>query len=571
MKKTSLALAALLTSMAVCGAAAGCSPRKEQEQINTDKTQLYVGTFDGGFGDDWLYGVKARFEEKYKDVSFEEGKKGVQVYITAEANYRADKYIDLFATSREEIMFTESFDYDEYKKRGLVLDISEAVTKPLNYDFITKETAEGEETVTLESKLNEDYKKFYGEGGEYYAIPFYRANYGISYDVDMFEKENFYFAAEGYGDSDGFVRGPDDPRSPGPDGDPDTAYDNGLPATFDDFFKLCDKMVRSGITPFIWSGSVHEYLLSFLENMQVNLDGAAQSKIFRDFEGHADKLVKSINADGSLELYEEDLVPETVYKLLTSSAGRYYALNFLHDIIANKNYYDESRCFSTAYDHLSAQRTFLLSKFEGSIKDTAMIIDGSWWENEANPTFEEMEEMYGAPAAKENRRFAMMPLPKATEEQVGEPYTIQEQSAACFVNANIAEFKIPLALEFLQFCHTQESLVEFSQITNSIKPYTYTMTDEEKSKMSNYGQSLYDIAQHAVFVPDFSTSPNYKRTGISMGKYWTAQFVDGSTQGYPSRAFYGNSKLSAKEYFEGFTKYYTQERWTSSAGPFDKQ
>jgi len=56
-----------------------------------------------------------------------------------------------------------------------------------------------------------------------------------------------------------------------------------------------------------------------------------------------------------------------------------------------------------------------------------------------------------------------------------------------------------------------------------------------------------------------------------MGKYWTAQFVDGSTQGYPSRAFYGNSKLSAKEYFEGFTKYYTQERWTSSAGPFDKQ
>lgn len=104
-----------------------------------------------------------------------------------------------------------------------------------------------------------------------------------------------------------------------------------------------------------------------------------------------------------------------------------------------------------------------------------------------------------------------------------------------------------------------------------MKPYTYTMTDEEKSKMSNYGQSLYDIAQHAVFVPDFSTSPNYKRTGISMGKYWTAQFVDGSTQGYPSRAFYGNSKLSAKEYFEGFTKYYTQERWTSSAGPFDKQ
>ena len=61
--------------------AAACDGRtggkNSAEKIDATKTQLYVGTYDGAYGDEWLYAVKTRFEEKYKDVSFESGKTGV--------------------------------------------------------------------------------------------------------------------------------------------------------------------------------------------------------------------------------------------------------------------------------------------------------------------------------------------------------------------------------------------------------------------------------------------------------------------------------------------------------------
>ncbi len=566
MKKICFLLAMIL-SITFFGA---CRPGTSGgEALDTNKTQLYVGTYDGGYGDAWLYAAKERFEEKYADVSFEKGKTGVQVYITKDINYRANSMLETFADSREEIMFSESLDYEEYQTRGLLLDITEAVTKPLNYDFIRDgQTMEDEESATIESKFNsEKIAPYYGEEGTYYAIPFWTANYAIMYDVDLFYDECFFFAADGYGDSEGFIRGPEDPLSPGPDGDPATTYDNGTPATFEEFFKMCNKMVRQNIVPFIWSGAIHEYLLCFMEALMMDYLGAAEGQVFYDFGGHLDHQVSGFDANGDPILYSEDLTPATTYKYLTKSAGRYYALEFLHDIIANKNYYDENRCFSTAYDHLAAQRYFILSKFESSMRTTAMLIDGSWWQNECDSTFTEMESRYGQAASKENRRFAIMAMPKVDETEIGKP-TVHSVEGACYINANIAEWKIPLALEFLQFVHTRESLVEFSQITNTVRPYTYEMSEEELSEMTYYGRSVYELRKNADTVVSYSPSPDFRRTNIYLGKYWISEFTDGSTQGYPSRAFYADANLTARAYFEGFTAYYDTAMWTDMAGPF---
>lgn len=570
MKKVCLILSIILSFSMFAAACDGRTGSKNSaEKIDATKTQLYVGTYDGAYGDEWLYAVKTRFEEKYKDVSFESGKTGVQVYITKDVDYRADSMINTFANSREEIMFSESLNYQEYKNAGLLLDITDVVTKPLNYDFILENTAEDEESATIESKFtSEAAAEFFGEGGEYYAIPFYTANYGIMYDVDLFEEENLFFAADGYGDSEGFVRGPEDPKSNGPDNDPLTEYDNGLPATYEDFFKLCDKMVRSNITPLIWAGSVHEYLLSFMENLMMDYLGQEEGQIFYNFGGQADKLISGFNADGTPQLYSETLTPATTYKILSQSAGRYYALSFLHDIVANKNYYDENRCFSTAYDHLAAQRYYIMSKFESSMKTTAMLIDGTWWENEVSETFTEMESRYGDVASRHTRRFGFMPMPKVSEEQVGEPSTVLASDGQCYINANIAEWKIPLAKEFLQFVHTNESLAEFSILTNTVRPYDYEMTEEQLSEMTYYGRTVYEFRKNANTVAAYSPTSDFKRTNIYMGKYWISKFSDGTTQGYPSRAFYGNSSLTARDYFEGFSLQYTAQSWSSLAGPF---
>ena len=52
---------------------------RPEKVVDLTKTQLNVMTFRAGFGDDWLYELEDRFEEAYKNVSYEDGKVGVQV------------------------------------------------------------------------------------------------------------------------------------------------------------------------------------------------------------------------------------------------------------------------------------------------------------------------------------------------------------------------------------------------------------------------------------------------------------------------------------------------------------
>ena len=84
MKKIAVTLIAGV--LALSGVACG----GETEQINENQTQLFVTAFEGGYGVDWLKAIKTRFEAQYANVSFEEGKTGVQVIIKPERNLTQD-------------------------------------------------------------------------------------------------------------------------------------------------------------------------------------------------------------------------------------------------------------------------------------------------------------------------------------------------------------------------------------------------------------------------------------------------------------------------------------------------
>ena len=97
------------------------------EAIDTSKTQLYVGNFDGGYGTKWMDELERRFEEKYANFSFEEGKKGIQVLVDNKKSYTADDMLNVLAASDREVLFVSGQKFYKMLDANLLMDISDIV------------------------------------------------------------------------------------------------------------------------------------------------------------------------------------------------------------------------------------------------------------------------------------------------------------------------------------------------------------------------------------------------------------------------------------------------------------
>ena len=550
MKKIAMiGLASLLAFGSVACSGGGGGGNKN---IDATKTQLNVTTFEGGYGTGWLEAVKARFEEAYAEVELEPGKKGVQVWIKEDRNLTHEMLVQNLEGSEQEVFFTEAVNYGDLQERGLLYDISSMVTGTI-----------AGETTSIEGKMRDVHKDYFkADDGKYYGIPFYEANYGIIYDVDLFEKELLYFAAEGKGDKNGFVKTENTARSNGPDGKAGTA-DDGLPATYDDFFKLCDNMVSKGITPITWNGKNPQYVNALVEALQADYEG--QESMFVNYSNDGTvELVESINDDGSLNMYEVDITEENGYLTWTRQAGKYYGLKFVERLTANENYYVKKDVVSPSYEHLDAQNAFITGKFIDSNPTYGMLIDGSWWHNESSNTFKAAAKKFGEQkAGAMARRYSFMPLPKATQEKVGEDFNILEVNRSiCFVNGNLEAKKATVVKEFLQFCHTNKSLAEFTSKTYTCKPYTYTMTEAELNAIPYWGRELYRMHNEANFMTTYSSAPLYQLNENAYTQYWNAEMFKSSKSGngVVTEAMILN-KVSAKDYFNGLAEYLTEARW----------
>ena len=108
-------------------------------------------------------------------------------------------------------------------------------------------------------KMTEEQRNYFGvtKNGEtrYYGIPHYSGYAGFVYTVDLFEKNNWYFTANPLSDAleDQFIYSKTETRSAGPDGKTGT-YDDGLPATYEQFFQLCEWISQANKIPVLWSG-----------------------------------------------------------------------------------------------------------------------------------------------------------------------------------------------------------------------------------------------------------------------------------------------------------------------------
>ena len=131
----------------------------------------------------------------------------------------------------------------------------------------------------------------------------------------------------------------------------------------------------------------------------------------------------------------------------------------------------------------------------------------------------------------------------------------------CFIKKNIAAWKMDLAVDFIQFMHTDASLKQFTTITNTPKAYNYSMNADELKELTPFGRSVFEYKQNADTLYPVSNEPKFlnNQAIFAAGEGYKATLdID---QMYPSMTFH-EKNVSAKAYFDGMYTYW-KKRWST--------
>lgn len=566
--KKLVSLISLLLCAVMMFAMTGCedlnveSPIIDNVEVDTTKAQLYIANYNGGFGTEWLTNAAKRFEEKYKDVEFLPGTKGVQILIS-NSKTSGDTWISTADSSINEIFFTENFIYGDYISQNALLDITDVVTDNLSastvLQSVTGSAVDLGDTGTVADKLTEDQKAYYEVDGKYYALPHYLGTMGIVYDIDLFNDEKLYLAADKNNGNNGFIIRDTDARSNGPDGVAGT-NDDGLPATFEEFYALCAYMKEKSIVPLAWS--VSAYMNKLLDTVYAQNAGYEEYMLNYSLNGTSNTLL-----DDNLQPMDPvEITPENAY-LLARQEGLYASLDFIYNIVT-KQLYGAQYCYSSAMTHLEMQEEFLKSRFNAK-PDIAMVVEGNWWENEAAAVWTDMEKTPGA--AKSERNLGFMPMPFLNESLVGTKRTLVDANySAAFIKAGIAEEKIPLAKLFLQFTSTEAELQHFTTCVGQPRNFIYDLTDEQYNSLSTFQKTVWDLKYEADVVYPYSDTPLYSAypSDFRFEHFYESAYL-GISYAQPYQDFYksASSGLDAKQFWLGHISLKNKSAWDSAYGP----
>ena len=512
--------------------------------IEKPKATLSIATFGGGIGKAWLEDAIARFEEKYATATyFEEGTKGVEIDLDADTAKYAGSRLAKDAALKKDIYFTEGVEYYTLVNQGKVADITDVVTGSMS--------AYGE-SGTIEDKLDGTVKDFMtAKDGKYYMLPFYDGYYGLTYDVELFETEGFYF------DKNGNFTKDKTKFSNGPDGQPST-YDDGLPATYDQMIKLCDEITAKGFIPFCYSGNTTDYVNRTFYSWMADYEGYDAFSLNKNFNGTA-KLAKSITPgvgtmEATIEFENVAITEENAYEL-QRQAGRYYALAMEEALFGSTKYIGGR---FNSLDYTVAQAEFIKGKY--SRMRYAMLAEGVWWENEASSTFVETKNTKNE--GKMDRKFGFMPIPKVNAAAAAQQTMFSQNSSFGFINKDCENME--LAKEFMRFLHTDAEMSKFTAKTSIPRSLEYEVSAEDRASTSYYGQSVMDMRNNAKVVYPFSaTNIIVKNPAIFENNAWFGTTYFKSTHTIKNNAFdvFKNDQATALEYYNGM-HYYQWGIWS---------
>lgn len=539
MKKKIIRFITIILSIITCISFVGCN--KPGSGANAEDT-IYVYNYNGGFGTQWLYRARDAYQKLHPDVKI---------------NINPQKPITSLSSSdikvgRDELWFIEMSSYYTYWADGALESISPAVTTPNPYD--------GGKTVV--SKLTDTQDAFYKINGEYFAIPHYSGYMGLIYNVDTFEDNGFYFTKNKptvpyEEDPDGYFTKNSEDYSAGPDGEFGT-YDDGLPATYDDFLNLLDYMSQNGFvkskgkSPLISTGAANEqYIGETLYSFMVDYEGIDQMKLNFTFDGQATDLGKIVNGQFVKDANPTTITAQNGYEL-SRQQGKYEAFNFFNEIFSDYKNYDNSVMASSTFKSRDAVRRLIRG-------EAGILMEGCWWEEENLGLFSQLNK------DKHDFRFAVMPFPKATEDKIGEKSTIYDHNASiCFMKSGLSDAKKEMIYDFIQFLYSDEWLIDFTATTGTRKALNYDIPESALNNLTHYEKTLVDFySKSDILYPGSANKLYYNNQASTFRSYYymTSKINDENLHpitylvDYRINGKYKNP--SSTTYFNGLYDYYS--------------
>ena len=624
-KKVALLMATLMLGSTLM--ATGCGGDDSEIVIDDSKTQLYIANLDVGIGRTWVTELSKKFENAFKDYSFEEGRVGVQIIPDHNTRY-SGAFAEQCNSDMNYIYFTESVDYAMHSK------YMEDITDIMTQGAITGVDENGEftrESKPISEKIDPYFYDYLNRGTEaepsYKAMPYYLGMRVVNYDVDLWSDNQLYLA-KGLAPSEIVVQELSKEEkdqnveaavakynaeitklqkgeksdywefvnkdgvyklgnqtvtlglSAGPDGKYGT-FDDGLPATYDEFYLLCNKMVGAGITPFIWTGSSPNYAENLTRSLFQNDAGVDILNTFYSLNGTVDNLVK-MDANGKvvmkngkpeLESYTFTGGQDDGYNVFRTES-LYNALQFVGKVV-DKSTWTDAACYDST-SMVQAQAKYLTQGHTGSGKPIAMLLDGSWWQQEATSTFTIMEKV-DKKYAKQNRNFSVLSLPNSTIERTIE--RIENDEKMTFVTANDSFMFINGKLEkgtaaydvtqtFLSFISNDDCILTFMEATNMLRPLTpdYNAVDEERmNELSAYSKRLIELQENANVVYPYSKNKFCEENSFIWNNFTSFPNEKIGENNYAIQAMRNENKkedgLNAQVYFEGVYRYFKLSAW----------
>ena len=501
MKKPLKKIITTLLAATMCFSVAACSPAVpdggEEENVDITRTQLYVYNFNGGFGTEWLKAAKTRFEAKHAEDVLEEGKKGVQIIIKANKDSNNG---DTFWNNIPKAREEVYFveGADYYKLVGNGTMLD--IT-----EAVTNPLSEYGETESVKDKMSAEQQAYYGvkngESATYYAVPHYAGYWGIIYNKDLFDRQGYYFA------------------------DDQSLFEAG-----------------------------NQLALRFVQS---SLDNTRKSA---GPDGKYDT-----DDDGLPTTYEEFFLLCDYIKEKKDVAIQWRGVSYSD--------YVQTIANTFAVDYEGKDQWMLNYEFgDGNAKQAntlGKVVNGAFVRDE-NPTTITAGNGYEL-ARQEGKWHAVEIMSKICAPSYNDYHNanaynnsyshLDAQYSLAFVKSNVADYKKELAVDFIRFVNSRESLVEYTTITNTTKALNYSLTVEEKAKLSNFGRSVISLQEKSDIVYPYSTNAKYQNN-VSQFRPSRLYRTSATTKEYAPSTFHEETSVTAEAYFNGMATY-LKDLWPS--------